>query len=112
MREQAHAASRTVRSRTPSRVLAVTDVAASIRFYHSLGFKTDWEAGDVIASVSRDGRPIMLQRRGEPGPAWVWIGCSSLTPLWEQLRGRSDIVVVQRPTNQPWALEMKIHDPD
>lgn len=93
-------------------VLAVGDLAASIRFYQSLGFKIDWEARDIIASVSRDGHPIMLQRRDPPTPAWVWIGCSSVASLWEDVRRRGDIDVVQRPTNQPWALEMKIHDPD
>lgn len=44
-------------------VLAVADVTASIRFYHSLGFTTDWQAGDTVAQVSRDRHPIMLQRR-------------------------------------------------
>lgn len=93
-------------------VLAVADLAVSIRFYQSLGFKIDWEAGDIIASVSRDRHPIMLQRRDQPAPAWVWIGCSSVTLLWEAVRQRSDIEILQRPTNQPWALEMKFHDPD
>lgn len=32
--------------------------------------------------------------------------------LWEDFRRRDDLQVIQRPTNQPWALEMKIHDPD
>lgn len=93
-------------------VLGVRDLPGSIRFYQSLGFKIDWEAGDIIASVSRDGHAIMLQRRDEPAPAWVWIGCTSVAALWESVRRRGDVTVVQRPTNQPWALEMKIHDPD
>ena len=93
-------------------VLGVRDLAASIRFYQSLGFKIDWEAGQIIASVSRDRHPIMLQRRDEPVPAWVWIGCTSVAALWVSVRRRGDVAVIQRPTNQPWAIEMKIHDPD
>lgn len=93
-------------------VLGVRDLVASIRFYRSLGFEVDWEAGETIGSVSRDRHPIMLQRRDDPAPAWVWIGCTSVAALWESVRGRDDVTVIQRPTNQPWALEMKIHDPD
>ena len=93
-------------------VLGVRDLAASMRFYLSLGFKTDWEASEIIASVSRDGHRVMLQKREQPAPGWVWIGCSSVSALWENVRQRDDLDVIQRPTNQPWALEMKIHDPD
>ena len=92
-------------------VLGVADLVASIRFYHSLGFKTDWQT-PTIASVSRDDHPIMLQRRDRPAPAWVWIGCSSVQSLWQNVRNRADINVLQPPTNQSWALEMKIHDLD
>src|SRR5262249_9163247 len=61
-------------------VLAVADVRASIRFYcDNLDFKLDWQ-GDAdpphIASVSRDGHPIMLQLRFGKGsgrtPALTW----------------------------------------
>ena len=92
-------------------VLAVAEMAASLRFYQSLGFQIDWEAGKTIAQVSRDRHPIMLQRR-DASPGWVWIGCTSVTSLWQEIHDRSDISIAQRPTNQPWALEMKIHDPD
>ena len=57
-------------------------------------------------------RGVILQRRTQPAPTWVWIGCSSVLPLWEAVRQRNDIEILQRPTNQPWALEVKIHDPD
>ncbi len=96
-------------------VLAVNDVQASIRFYRdALGFQRDWGGEDEashLASVSRDGHAIMLQRRGPVTPGCVWIGVSGLAGIWEAVRaGRA--TVVQRPTNQPWALEMRIADPD
>lgn len=97
-------------------VLAVADVPAAIRFYcERLQFQLDWTGpGEPpqIASVSRDGHAIMLQRREPATASCVWIGLSALAPLWERLRSRSDVTVVQRPTNQPWALEMKIKDRD
>jgi catechol 2,3-dioxygenase-like lactoylglutathione lyase family enzyme len=97
-------------------VLAVADVPASIRFYReTLGFELDWTGdGDLpqIASVSRDGHSIMIHRQGSPCPGLVWIGVSDLVPLWDQIRSCPDITVIERPTNQPWALEMQINDPD
>ena len=97
-------------------VLAVADVEASIRFFCDvLEFKVDW-CGDAdplqIASVSRDGHPIMIQHRKPAAPGSMWMGMSGLAGLWEKVRSNSRIAVVQRPTNQRWALEMKIKDPD
>jgi predicted enzyme related to lactoylglutathione lyase len=97
-------------------VLAVKDVTASMRFYcEMLAFKLDW-AGSAdppqIASVSRDGHAIMLQRRDPATPGWVWIGTSDLASLWKSVRTNGNVIIVQRPTNQRWALEMKIQDPD
>ena len=97
-------------------VLAVADVPASIRFFcEILEFKLDW-CGEAdppqIASVSRDGHAIMLQRRQPVAPGCVWLGTSGLASLWERLRSQDAVAVVQRPTNQRWALEMKIKDPD
>jgi catechol 2,3-dioxygenase-like lactoylglutathione lyase family enzyme len=97
-------------------VLAVADVPASIRFYREkLGFELDWTGdGDPphIASVSRDGHAIMIHRRQSPRPGLVWIGVSDLVPLWDQVEASREIIVVQEPTNQSWALEMQIQDPD
>lgn len=97
-------------------VLAVADVTASIRFYcEILDFKCDWVGSadpPLIASVSRDGHAIMLQCRNLPVPGCVWIGISDLRPLWRQIRLNGQIKVVQRPTNQTFALEMRIADPD
>jgi catechol 2,3-dioxygenase-like lactoylglutathione lyase family enzyme len=97
-------------------VLAVSDLPASIRFYRDmLGFKLDWGGeNDLshIVSVSRDGHAIMLQYRGIVTASCVWIGGTILVPLWDNIRMHRDDIVVQRPTNQCWALEMKIKDPD
>jgi hypothetical protein len=97
-------------------VLAVADVRASIGFYcDNLDFKCDWTGSAeplLIASVSRDGHAIMFQRRDAATPGCVWIGTSGLRSLWEKIRANGKIKVVQRPTNQTFALEMKIQDPD
>src|SRR5688572_18175489 len=97
-------------------VLAVSDVQASVRFYcQILDFKHDWGGdGDLsgITSVSRDGHAIMLQQRGPVTPGCVWIGGDVLIPLWDKIRSSGDNTIIQRPTNQLWALEMKIKDLD
>ena len=52
-------------------ILNVANLQASIDFYDDVpGFKTDWKAGST-ASVSRDGRAIMLcqQDQGHAGAA-------------------------------------------
>jgi predicted enzyme related to lactoylglutathione lyase len=96
-------------------VLAVADVPASLRFYRDiLDFQLDWQGSadpPQIASVSRDGHAIMIQQRSPVTPGCVWIGTSGLAALWEKVRSIGN-AVVQRPTNHPWALDMKIADPD
>jgi len=97
-------------------VLAVANVPVSIRFYcEMLDFQCDWTGGanpPQIASVSRDGHAIMLQSFAPGAPGCVWIGTSGLRALWQQIQSSGRIKVVQRPTNQTFALEMKIKDPD
>ena len=96
-------------------ILRVNSVAASIRFYvDALGFRVDWggEDGSTFASVSRDGRSIMLSQ-GEQGHSgtWLWIGVEDIEPLFADLSAKS-VKIVEKPTNYPWAYEMKIEDPD
>lgn len=97
-------------------VLAVANVQASIDFYcDKLGFQSDWSGGGEtpqIASVSRGGHAIMLQCREPLTSGCVWIGLEGFESLWKRIRADGTIAVVERPTNQPWALEMKIEDPD
>ena len=94
-------------------VLPVSNVARSIRFYtRKLSFKLDWR-GQVMCSVSRDGRPIMLRqknRREKTVPVGVWIGLSS-DRLFKHFRTKR-VKVLQEPRNHEWAYEMMFADPD
>jgi catechol 2,3-dioxygenase-like lactoylglutathione lyase family enzyme len=96
-------------------ILRVNSVAASIRFYVDvLGFKLDWGGEDEssFASVSRDGRAIMLSQgeQGQPG-TWIWIGVEDIEPLFAEYSAKG-VKVREQPTNYAWAYEMKIEDPD
>lgn len=96
-------------------VLAVADVPTSVRFYcEVLGFDRDWGGEDGlehIASVSRDGHAIMLERRNPIDRGCVWIGVSKLAPIWERMRGRRTLVI-QPPKSHYWAVDLRIKDPD
>jgi catechol 2,3-dioxygenase-like lactoylglutathione lyase family enzyme len=96
-------------------ILRVKSVAAGIRFYVDvLGFKVDWggEDGSTFASVSCDGRAIMLAQgeQGQPG-TWIWIGVEDIEPLFAEYKAKG-VKFREPPTNYPWAYEMKIEDPD
>src|SRR5438045_1624432 len=97
-------------------VLAVANVEASIEFYRDvLNFQLDWKGNSqplYIASVSRDGYAIMLERRKPFTAGCVWIGVADLSSLWAKIRSNGDVEIVQRPTNQRYALDMRIKDPD
>ena len=93
-------------------ILSVRDLATSLAFYLDvLGFRTDWK-GERQASVSRDGKSIMLVQ-GEQGPpgTWVWIGVDDVEPLYAEWRARG-VQIVLEPTNFWWALEFRVRDPD
>jgi predicted lactoylglutathione lyase len=92
-------------------VLPVRDLERSIQFYtDTLGFKLDWR-GEVTASVTRDGHPIMLSQgiTSEP-PGWVWIGLRD-DLLFDSYRTKG-VEVAQNPMNHTWAYEMKFKDID
>lgn len=96
-------------------ILRVNNLAASLCFYVDvLGFKVNWggENESTFASISRDGRSIMLAQgeQGHPG-TWLWIGVEDIEPLFADLIAKG-VKIVQKPTNYPWAYEMKIEDPD
>jgi uncharacterized glyoxalase superfamily protein PhnB len=96
-------------------ILRVASLPDSIRYYvRILGFGVDWgdEAESEMASVSSDGHSIMLCQgaQGQPG-SWVWIGVEDIEPLFDRLRSRGATFRMM-PTNQPWAYEMQIVDPD
>ncbi len=90
-------------------VLGVRDLDVSIGFYTEiLGFALAWNSGKTCA-VSRDDCHIMLSVEAAAG-AWAWIGLENES-LMETCRV-AEVTVIQEPTNQPWAYEMKILDPD
>lgn len=96
-------------------VLAVADLQAAIAFYtQKLGFGLDCggAADSRICSVGSDNRSIMLRQESRPRPGEVWIGGSGLRAHWQAAQSDPAIQVLQPPTNQPWALEMRIADPD
>ena len=85
-------------------ILRVNSVAASIRFYVDvLGFKVNWggEAESTFASVSRDGRSIMLAQgeQGHPG-TWLWIGVEDIEPLFTEYKTKG-VKFREPPTNYP-----------
>ena len=95
-------------------VLPVKRLKDSIRFYTEfLGFQVDWggEEGKLIGSVSRDDCTIMLsEMHGEKKPTYVWIGLTDDSLFAEYMS--KGIKIVQEPTNQTWAYDMKIEDID
>ncbi len=94
-------------------ILRVGDLRASIEHYVKvLGFKLDWEAEGLIASVSRGRACIFLSEgdQGNPG-AWVWIGVADAAALHDEYRA-AGAKVRHPPTNYPWALEMQVEDLD
>ena len=93
-------------------ILNVADLARSLTFYLDvLGFRIDWK-GQQMASVSRDGKAIMLCQGGQGMPGtWVWIGMGDIEGLYADLKSRG-VTIVQEPTNYWWAYEFRIADPD
>jgi catechol 2,3-dioxygenase-like lactoylglutathione lyase family enzyme len=91
-------------------VLPVRDLDRSIEFFQrTLGFALEWRTPEVC-SVVRDGCSIMLQRSIDRARATVWIGLED-DSLYATIAG-SGATIIQAPTKQPWAYEMKIADLD
>jgi catechol 2,3-dioxygenase-like lactoylglutathione lyase family enzyme len=107
--------SKNIRVECITPILRVNSLQVSIRFYVDvLGFRVNWggEDGSTFASVSRDGRSIMLAE-GEQGQrgTWLWIGVEDIEPLFADYKAKG-VKFREPPTNYPWAYEMKIEDPD
>lgn len=94
-------------------ILNVASLARSVRYYVDvLGFaNAEWGGADFTC-VTRDGASIYLSEgdQGQPG-TWVWIGVQDVQALYDEYR-RSGATILQPPENFPWALEMKVGDPD
>lgn len=94
-------------------ILRVQDIKASIDFYTQvLGFSVDWGSDGIVASVSRDGCPLMLCQ-GDQGHAgtWVWIGVDDAQAQYDEFMDKGATFRIP-PTNYAWAYEMQVVDPD
>lgn len=105
----------TVRTRfegsTP--ILNVADMARSVRYYVDvLRFENAAWGDQFFTCVNRDGAAIYLcqQSQGHPG-TWVWIGVEDVAGLYQEYQANG-ANIRHPPQNYPWALEMKVEDPD
>jgi predicted enzyme related to lactoylglutathione lyase len=94
-------------------VLRVENMEASVRFYVGLlGFENAEWGSDDFTNVSRDQAGIYLCHADQGrGGAWAWIGVDDVQRLYEEYKARG-VKIVMPPTNFPWALEMRVEDPD
>jgi len=85
----------------------------ALKFYvDQLGFQAaQWGTAD-FNYVSRDTAGIYLchQDQGRGG-AWVWLGVEDVEALQAEYQARG-VTISEPPTEYPWALEMRIEDPD
>ena len=94
-------------------ILRVMSMARSLKYYVDvLGFtNADWGSDDFTC-VSRDNASIYLCEgdQGQPG-TWVWVGVEDVEALHEEYKA-AGANILHAPENYPWALEMKLADPD
>jgi predicted enzyme related to lactoylglutathione lyase len=96
-----------------SPVLRVENMEASLRFYVDLlGFRNAEWGNDDFTSVNNGRTGIYLCRGSQGhGGAWVWIGVEDAAKLYETYKARG-VPILMQPTNFPWALEIRVVDPD
>jgi catechol 2,3-dioxygenase-like lactoylglutathione lyase family enzyme len=94
-------------------ILRVENMQASLRFYVDiLGFKNAEWGTDDFTSINHAGGAIYLCRGDQGrGGAWLWIGVDDVEELCQELKARG-VRILLEPTNYPWALEMRVEDPD
>jgi catechol 2,3-dioxygenase-like lactoylglutathione lyase family enzyme len=94
-------------------VLRVENMQASLRFYVDvLGFQNaDWGSDDFTGLARGGGSLYLCHGDQGRGGAWVWIGVDDVRPLYDELKARG-VPILLPPTNFPWALEMRVADPD
>lgn len=93
-------------------ILRVEGLEASRRYYiETLGFSIDWDT-EGMASVSRDGKSIMLceGEQGQPG-TWLWIGVEDADVFFAEFSARG-ARIRSSPRNFSWPYEFAIEDPD
>lgn len=94
-------------------ILRVTDMAASLRYYVDvLGFTNAGWGSDEFTSVNRDRAGIYLCQGGQgQAGTWAWIGVEDVEALHLEYVA-SGATILCAPANYPWALEMRVVDPD
>ena len=94
-------------------ILRVAKLSDSLCYHvNVLGFsKAEWGTDD-FACVVRDGASIYLSEGGQGLPGtWLWVGVEDVAALHDEY-SRSGATILQPPTNYPWAVEMRVADPD
>ena len=94
-------------------ILNVADMARSLRFYVDLlGFENAAWGTDSFTHVSRDGRGIYLCQGGQgQAGTWIWMGVEDARSWHDELRAKG-VTIRKGLTNEPWALEFQVEDPD
>lgn len=84
-----------------------------MRYYVDvLGFRAAAWGDEEFTSVNRDRAGIYLCRGGQGYPGtWVWIGDADIEALYREYQA-SGARIRHPPRNYPWALELKVDDPD
>jgi uncharacterized glyoxalase superfamily protein PhnB len=93
-------------------ILRVSNLQKSVAYYEKvLGFEQNW-ISPPLASVSRDRCSVMLAEGEQGNPAtWVWFGVDDAQKVYEEYKA-SGAKIILPPKNYPWALEMRVEDPD
>jgi catechol 2,3-dioxygenase-like lactoylglutathione lyase family enzyme len=94
-------------------ILSVTDMQRSVRYYvEVLGFENAEWGSDDFTCVTRGAASIYLCQgdQGRPG-TWVWVGVGDVGVLHEEY-SQKGASILHPPENFPWAIEMKVQDPD
>ena len=94
-------------------ILRVEDMPVAVRYYTEvLGFEPAPWGDDHFSCVTRDGAALYLCNgaQGHTG-SWVWVGVADAEALYEELQA-AGALIRQAPMNYPWALELRVKDPD
>jgi catechol 2,3-dioxygenase-like lactoylglutathione lyase family enzyme len=94
-------------------ILNVSDMARSLAFYVGiLGFEQAEWGSEHFTRVSHGKAVIFLCRDGQGQPGtWIWMGVDDARALHDHLVSKG-VKIRLPPTNEPWALEIQVEDPD
>ena len=93
-------------------ILRVANLSRSLDYYvRVLGFRHEW-GEDGFACITRDSVSIYLSEgdQGAPG-TWVWVGVGDVASLHKEFAAKG-ATILHAPETFPWAVEMKVGDPD